>query len=350
VKLHSLAIALAALLAHSAGASIAETQAALQSNEFIAYSPGLGWTPPKSVEEKQLYDELALLHATGRQGVITFSMRHGLDKVPQIAKALGFRYVIVGLENPATDLSLITAGNALWIDGILVGNEGICRGLNKCGNGPPTWTASQLVQWIATARQNWPGKIVLTSEAWTMYYDDPKDLDDGFQPELLTPEGGDLVFPNLHPLWEPTPQVEFCPEVGVEFVKNVKNLIKDGIGSDKPEIVLHESWWPSDPTANTCNDVPGCTGTPKGYNEAAQSRYFSLLAGSGVSFVWGEAFDQPLKIERTNDGCGAALGPNWGLWRSDGTPKQVVASVMNRMIFIDGFESGNASHWSWITP
>ena len=326
-------------------AGINATKSALQNNEFISYAPGNGWSPGNMVTKQQLASELLLLHnTTGRDGVITYGMTDGLDKVPEVAKASGFKYVIVGLWNPATEMSLITASNQNFIDGILIGNEGICRGLNVCGSGTPNWTISQLTSWVATARQNWPDKLVVTSEVWLLY----DSQNPNFQPALLTTQSGDVVFPNVHPVWDSTPQVAYCPQVGVQFVQNVVNQNIAG-GNPQMPVVLHESWWPSAPTGNTCNGVTGCIGSPNGYNEAAQSRYFSLLASSGIKFVWGEAFDQPWKGEATN-GCGALLGRNWGLWKNDYTPKQVVNDVVDETGFHDGFESGNATQWQWWEP
>jgi exo-beta-1,3-glucanase (GH17 family) len=340
-------LALVAAAPHAAQAtgpelagSAAATRAALQRNQFITYEPGNGWSPGHTVSRAQLTAELTQLRATGLDGVITYGVTDGLDLVPEVAKSVGFAFVIVGLRDPATDWGLITAGNQQWIDGILVGNEGICRGLGVCGTGPPTWTASELVDWIADARQQWPDKLVLTSELWNLYDPGQPAI---FQPELLTVESGDVVFPNLLPVWDSSHHVEYCPQVGVEFVQNV---VGQNIAAGNPEMptVLHESWWPSEPTGNTCGGLVGCPGAPNGYSESAQRRFFSLLEGSGVPFVWGEAYDQPWKIEGSN-GCGAALGPHWGLWKNDGTPK-LVYDVVDRTIFRDGFETGDTSSWS----
>ena len=323
-------------------ASPEATLFALRNNQFVTYTPGDGWDPQDDVSPEQLTAELTLLRATGLDGVITYSMTNGLDMVPHVAKSVGFAYVIVGLENPAADWNLIDATNLPLIDGILVGNEGICRGLGVCGSGTPNWTLSQLRAWIIAARQDWPGKLVLTSEIWNLYHPQSPS----YQADLLTSEAGDLVFPNMLPAWDQSAHVEFCPQVGVEFIQNVTADIDDQTALP---IVLHEAWWPSEPTGNTCGGLVGCPGAPNGYSQAAQSRFFALLEDSAVSFVWGEAFDQPWKVEGNNAACGAALGPHWGLWKNDHTPK-LVAAVVDRTVFRDGFESGTMSSWSAAVP
>lgn len=186
--------------------------------------------------------------------------------------------------------------------------------------------------------------MVLTSEIWNLY----DELSPTYQPDLLTLDAGDLVFPNMLPAWDQSAHVEFCPQVGVNFIQNV---VGTNIPAGDPEmpIVLHEAWWPSEPTSNTCGGLVGCPGTPNGYSQAAQSRFFALLDASPISFVWGEAFDQPWKIEGNNSACGAALGPHWGLWNNDHTSKLVVA-VVDRTVFRDAFESGSMSAWSAAVP
>src|SRR5262249_45979584 len=155
--------------------------------------------------------ELKMLYDKGFRGIVTYAFNNGREKIPEIAKKIGFHQVIAGLW--ATDASYQTEKANLqadgklqlkYIDGICVGNETQLRQRKNEAGG---LTFDQLKARIDEIRQI-SGKPTTTADAWNLYVEDRR---------LMTV--GDWVFPNLHPWyengWAPAHQ---DPAKGVEFV------------------------------------------------------------------------------------------------------------------------------------
>ena len=62
-------------------------------------------------------------------------------------------------------------------------------------------------------------------------------------------------------------------------------------------------------------------------SEASQAAYYEALQTTGVRFAYFEAFDQYWKSE----GAESAVGPHWGLFRADRTPKPAAEYVCGRV-------------------
>jgi exo-beta-1,3-glucanase (GH17 family) len=271
---------------------------------WITYSPStmVGDDYNCAPSEAHVTKDLQTLYQEGWRGLVTYNLLGAYGEIPRIAKSVGFQYVIAGLyhvspTSPATcgfdnphQAELDNATNAdiaKYIDGFMVGNEGLADG---------RYTIEQLTTEISTIRNNpnTTGKPVTTSEKSDSYLNTS-----AFRDQLRTI--GDWWFPNSNfYCWNNAPEDPAATWNNVGYAYNQLQLAAKPLGMT---VVYHESWYPTGPA-----DQPLAT-------QENQVTYYQLMA-TGKSkwfkgkfyFVWGEAFNQSWK---SGEACNQ--GPNWGL-------------------------------------
>jgi exo-beta-1,3-glucanase (GH17 family) len=245
----------------------------LLSLNWVAYAP-TNWNPQKGISapEKSLKADLLLLRKYF-DGIVTYGAN---EKIPMIAKEVGFKGMLFGVWNPESEEEFAQARAAAQneiILGFVVGNEGLDERYDY-------ETLKQAIEKFSAAT----GKPVTTTEQHTDYAN----------PRLL--ELGDWIFPNTHPYFhrfiEPVEAAEWTE-------RQYKKLARK---TGKP-VLFKEVGLPSD--------------GDEGMSEQAQAEYYRKLQRTSVRFVYFEAFDQPWKTH-------LPIEPHWGLFLSDRTPKLVV--------------------------
>ena len=231
--------------------------------------------------ENELRSSLQLLYNEGWRGLVTYSLDGTLREAPRIAKEVGFDAVIAGLfwfdeAQLARERSAALAELA-YIDGFVVGNEGLATG---------RYSRERLDDEVLRLQAE-TDRPVSTSEPAQVYIDDPTLL-----------AVGDWAFPNIHPWFA---NIRTIPEA-VEFVESQYRQLQE-LSSDRT-VITKEAWWP--------------TSGGVGASVENQVEFFRQLADTPVRFVWGEAFDQFWKEEEGEQGT------HWGLHNDVGDPKQII--------------------------
>ncbi len=276
---------------------------------FVAYTPrefAVVGGQPRAATEAGVRRDLTLLREHF-DGVITYSVTYGLERVPEIARKLGFRAVILGVWDPANAEELATAVRLAreyrgLVVAVAVGNEGLYW---KRYHWP------MLEEALRRTRAALPGTAVTTSEPFAAYLDET-------YPHFV--ELQDFLLPNVHPVFE----TWFRPErysQGVELVQNVVKRLRDRYG--KP-VLVKETGMPSGPAS-------------KGYTEGLQAKFWRLLLErlppeTGRAFAWFEAFDGPWKPAAGVGEFGrlAEEEAHWGLYTAEGRAKAVVQILSSK--------------------
>lgn len=257
------------------------------SRSWISFSPPRPFDPTtgRFPADDDLRRWLAQLAGEGWRGLVTYSTAGALSAVPRLARECGFERVVAGIAwADAAQLARERAGALAalrWIDGLVVGNEGLRDGCYGRG---------ELLDEMAGLRAA-TGLPVTTSETLDVYLADP-------EPSAL----GDWLFPNLHTWFDPALREPAIAAATVE--RQYRALQARAPGR---LVVVKESWWP------TAGD-PAAT-------EAGQVAFFAALAASAVPFVFGEAYDMHWKREPLGQ------GPHWGLHDADGVPKLAIPAL-----------------------
>lgn len=220
-------------------------------------------------------------------GLITYGLGLGGDAIPAIAREEGFSGFIAGVWNPFDPDELSAAvdiGRAGLFDAVCIGNEGL------------------------GSRYEWDTLLVIIHEVKEdtgLPVTTTEQIEDYEQSQFTQL---DFVLANVHPLW-----YEYSDaSLGADWVSQQAQYLVE-IFPDKP-VLIKESGFPS-------AGPPFCT-------EELQSNFWDLLYGlqkaGGYGLAFFEAFDQPWKHETFH---GEDVGPHWGCFRVDGSPKPVLMSI-----------------------
>jgi len=276
----------------------------LQKTRFIAYTPrtfAINGGRIRPATASGIRADLALLRPFFN-GLITYSATSGLEVIPEIARELGFRAVILGIWDP---LSVTEVNNVICaarqypglIGAIIVGNEGLYT---------RRYLPQDVEQVRRRIRKELPHLPVTTSEPFFLYLEKETG-------EFLN--SFDLLMPNVHPVFEKW----FAPNAfsqGVNMVLEVAAKLQ--MASRKP-LLIKETGLPSGPSG-------------KGFDPDRQARFWSELLhrfpfSPSRSLVCFEAFDAPWKpaeIALTLPGDHSSEG-FWGFFTEKGKKKKVVA-------------------------
>lgn len=280
-------------------------RAAIGSQRFVAYTP----TELKIVSgrvhaasRESIRKDLVILR-DDFQGLILYSCANGVEEVPGIAQALGYRAVILGIWDPLSEREISNVKRLVstypqLILGVSMGNETLLARRQEW----PVLRAS-----IQRLRAALPGVAITTSEPFYYYLnDDP--------PDFL--EVQDFLLPSVHPLFQPWFDQATTAQA-VDFVVNVAGLLS--AKTDKP-VLIKETGMPSGPS--------GSRFTPAAQAEFWISLIHRLPAASGSGFAYFEAFDHDWKEENARHEFGSHPEEGyWGLYTADGKHKDVVAEL-----------------------
>jgi exo-beta-1,3-glucanase (GH17 family) len=274
---------------------------------WINYNPG----PPfdflagrHPVTGAQLERELGLLHEVGFRGLVTNTMAFGLERAPEIAKAVGFDHVVAKLwwqddellAREQANLDAVLGAVADAVDAVCVGNEIVQKGIADI---------DRLTREVDGARERY-GKPTTTGFQ-------PPDWQ--LHPELAT-SIGDFSFLNLHGWWV---LHRNDPVAAAGWVAEAYGVVAGAPGMpDDRLVVVQESSFPSG--ALPPESAPGAT--PQN-----QRRFYEALVASGVPFVWFLSVDSPMHRKASPPG---GFG---GLWDENWDPKpavEVVRSTLSR--------------------
>lgn len=284
---------------------VSRVRAAMDSVRFIAYTPTdltivAGQVHPAS--RHRIRKDLTILREDF-QGLITYSCADGVDEVPGVAKALGFRALILGIWDPLSEREfrnvkrLVNAYPQLIV-GISVGNETLLAERHQW----PVLRAA--IQRLRTAL---PGVAITTSEPFYYYLnDDPADF----------VAVQDFLLPSVHPLFQPWFNQASTAQA-VDFVVRVAGLLS--AKTDKP-VLIKETGLPSGP--------PGTRFTPAAQAEFWTSLIRQLPKLPGLGAAYFEAFDHDWKEENARQEFGSHPEEGyWGLYTAGGDPKTVMTAL-----------------------
>lgn len=159
-------------------------------------------TPGQNVSEAQVRRELQMLHDSGARGLVTYEMMNGVEVAPRVAKAIGYEWVFAGVfwwtngvANGQTESTLenekaAIESNIEWIDGIVIGNEGLVESPEW---NQPRYALEDLRRELQAMKSKYPDRPVTTAEG-TVSYEAHPDL-------VWDASMTDFVFPNVHPWW-----------------------------------------------------------------------------------------------------------------------------------------------------
>ena len=197
-----------------AASSVAKLSDVMQRGRFIAYQPTslrvvngqLG-----TADEASIAADLKVLR-TKFDGIITYGVLNGAEKIPDIAAKMGFRAVILGIWDIGDAKQRTNAVNA-WqrnrnlVVGVSVGNETLFSKRN---------TQPQMLEAVATLHRVAPGLAVSTTEPFHMF-DDPAS--NALLAQL------DFLLLNVHPVFQPW-FANAPSKNAAEFVVNVVNKLQ----------------------------------------------------------------------------------------------------------------------------
>ena len=251
--------------------------------QWVAYAP-THFNPQKNIYPGGLSieEDLKLLKRAGFNGIITYGSLGSLAYVPRIAKALGFKGVIMGVWDIKDFREIKNAvDSSSYVDGYCVGNEGLGQ----------RYELEELESVIDAVKAK-TGKPVTTTE----------QIGDYAKRYML--ELGDWIFPNAHPF--------FCnirsPKEAVRWVEKYYRIMKRSAPSGRP-VLFKEIGFP--------------TRGDRGCNENSQKDFFLLMELTDVKFAYFEAFDQYWKRH-------LAVEPYWGLFDRNRKPKKFVSKRLPR--------------------
>jgi exo-beta-1,3-glucanase (GH17 family) len=267
---------------------------------WITYSPSQPYNPGNlaALTEAHITADLNQLYDAGFRGLVTYTLDGAFREAPRIAKQIGFTQVIAGAYW-YNDAQLAVEKQAAleelaYIDAFIVGNEGLAGGVCQEANGRQCYTRQRLEEEIAWFRTNTWKPVSTTETGYQALTIDPTLLD-----------LGDFSTVNIQPWFNPN--LDPGDPAGMAQAVSNEYLALQNLRPDRT-IFIKETWYSA--------------GGHPAASEANQSAFFAALAQNPtVKFVWGEAYDQPWKSESSPFGT---IGPHWGLFTTDGTPKAVI--------------------------
>jgi exo-beta-1,3-glucanase (GH17 family) len=248
----------------------------LGGGRLVAYAP-TGYDPAttRRLGARGLNSDAESLLRLGFRAITTYGAARPLVPVCRFFKRRGFRTVLVGIWDP-TDRDEVRRAIRLrrCADGYVVGNEGLTFG---------RYERDALAAAVARVRKR-TGRPVTTRETLKAYADDPSLV-----------RLGDWVFPTIHPWYADRRDPQAACGWTIFAWRDLIERVPAGL-----------------PTVIAETGLPTAGAAPA--SEHYQRAFFACLESRSVDFAFFEAFDQPWK---TDD----AVGPHWGLFRADGTPK-----------------------------
>jgi GPH family glycoside/pentoside/hexuronide:cation symporter len=248
----------------------------------ICFSPFReGQNPGNPIFEDQIRARLEILKPH-TQWIRAFSCTNGHEKIPAIAKEMGFK-VLMGAwisedeeQNNREIKSLIKLIESGKVDMASVGNEVLYRGeLNE----------SKIIKYIQHIKDHSNGVPVGYVEVYYEFINRPKLV-----------EACDVVMINCYPFWEGS-DIEHASL----YLQEMYRKTAESVGNKR--IIIAETGWPS--KGNVINvAIPSKENTMKYYLDIQ-----SWAQHSGVDLFYFSSFDESWKIHQEG-----WAGTSWGLW------------------------------------
>ena len=302
----SAVVAAAALGPARAAAPLDKLTDAMAHGRFVTYQPSAlaainGQLTPASGDS--IRADLSALKPHF-DSLITYGALAGAERVPDIARALGFRAVIVGIWSiyDATERAnalATVARNPDIVAGLSLGNETV---LGQRGN----W--GDLAYQITALRKELPSLPVTTTEPFAQYLDN-SDARSALKAMYF-------MLVNVHPIFESWFRSAQAPN-WADFVVRVSARLAQAFPGP---ILVKETGVPSGPAAS-------------GYDEGMQHDFWRALESrmppsAARAFSYFSAFDAPWRVNDVNPVPGAhPEEAHWGLFTETRTPKRVVTDM-----------------------
>jgi len=313
VRQHSLVGALllfVCALGHSApvclrGSTADALRDAMAQARFVAYQPtALHVVDGNATQasEQSIAEDLTVLRSRF-DGLITYGALHGAERIPDVAARMGYRAVIVGVWDVASEQEL---GNAIaaWrrhpqlVVGLSLGNEVVFGKRADFGT---------LAGVLANVRTKAPGLALATTEPFHLL------LEADAIPVFAK---SDFLLANVHPVFEPW-FASATAETAAQFVVNVVDLLAAAYCGP---VLVKETGAPTAPKE-------------AGYSESRQANFYArlreLFAPTATrAFAYFSAFDAPWRVADSHP----VPGPHpeeghWGLYDEARRPKAVVSVI-----------------------
>ncbi|HEY2383626.1 MAG TPA: FG-GAP-like repeat-containing protein [Terriglobia bacterium] len=310
-----------------------EAQNPLQKVYGIDFSPYLNGQDPNigsQITPEQIAARLQII-APYTTWVRSFGSTNGLENIPLVAHQMGLKVAANAwisnptlspndAQNTAEINSLVAAANAGLVDIAIVGSEAIRR---------KDVTVSQLLAYMQQVRAAIPQNIpVTTADIWQTFIDNPSLI-----------AASDVVFANLYPYWESTPQDNALCSLESSYQK-----LQTAAGATP--VYVSETGWPS------AGGVKGFAVPSVANANLYALQFLSWANANGIKSFYFEAFDEAWKAN-TDEGT---VGAHWGLWDVNGAMKSGMNAFFNGQTAPvdctgDGFISGpTALTFTYVPP
>jgi exo-beta-1,3-glucanase (GH17 family) len=226
--------------------------------------------------------------------LITYDAIHGAEAIPEIAAALKFRALVIGVWNPADAAQLEAALSAArrhpqLVVGLSLGNESILARRSSF---------AAVAAAIATVRGRAPQLPLATTEPFHLYEEPAAGALLGTM---------DFLLVNIHPLFQPW----FRGSTDATAAQFVVNVVADLGQRFCGPILVKETGVPTAPAS-------------AGFSPERQAAFYAelrrRLPGSAAhAFAYFAAFDAPWRAYDAGPVPGAVTGPeeaHWGLYDS----------------------------------
>ena len=283
-------------------ASVQRIVDVMATERFVGYSPTSlqvynGQTTP--ADDASMVEDLKVLR-TRFDGLITYSVLNGAERIPDIAASLGYRAVIMGIydiTNVDERANVVAAAKRQpnVVVGASVGNE-VVYGKRA--------SFDDIAIAMGRLRRAAPQLAIATTEPFHVL----------MQPQAMPVlQAGDIVLANIHPVFEPW--FKTAPDAnGAEFVTNVTaDLARMYCGP----ILVKETGVPTAPAR-------------KGFTPQRQASFYRALQKQFVptarrAFAYFSAFDAPWRVYDAHPIPGDyPEEAHWGLYDEKRNPKPVV--------------------------
>jgi exo-beta-1,3-glucanase (GH17 family) len=289
----------------AAAPQLARLTQVMASGRYVAYQPtqirvinGLA----SRADESGIAADLTVLRPRF-DGLITYSVGNGADRVVDVAARLGFRAVILGIWNIDDEQELSLAQAAITrhprlVVGLSLGNERVLAGVTDM---------ALLAQRLQRLRARLPGLPLTSTEPFHLW------LQPAAVPVL---RNADFLLANVHPAFQPW----FREADDFNAAKFVVNVTAQLSAAFCGPVLVKETGVPTAPAA-------------MGFTPQRQAGVYKSLKNQFIpdehrAFAWFSAFDAPWRVNDSHPTAGPQPQEgSWGLYTEDRKPKLVISQL-----------------------
>jgi len=300
---------LAAAMASSrtrAGARLDKLADAMANGRFVTYQPTAITAingQLTSASDDNIRADLAVLKPHF-DSLVTYSAISGAERVPDIARELGFKAVVVGVWSITDETEIANAiatveRNRAIVAGLSLGNETILGQRGSWGD---------IAYRIGQVRARLPGVPLATTEPFAQYLDQSD--------ARSTLAMMDFLLVNIHPIFENWFRSAKAPN-WADFVVRVSQRLAQAFPGP---VLIKETGVPSGPAGS-------------GFDEDMQHDFWRALEtqmprSNARAFSYFSAFDAPWRASDASPTPGAhPEEAHWGFFTETRAPKKVIADM-----------------------